>query len=90
MQRPRIHVIHFLWALLLGIGCTFALLLILGFGCGPFRRPRRRGRAAPDPFTPNGEIRITRDHQESPEPSPPNTSPSTIPTCPGGATQASE
>ena len=67
MQRPRIHVIHFLWALLLGIGCTFALLLILGFGCGPSPDPNNVTQGEPTPrqhFTPNGEIRITRDNQE--------------------------
>ncbi|MDE2926915.1 MAG: sialidase family protein [Acidobacteriota bacterium] len=51
----RFHIIHFLWA------------LMLSFGCSPSTRPAGETRdapAPPAPFTPNGEIRITRDHQE--------------------------
>ena len=51
----RFHIIHFLWA------------LMLSFGCSPSTRPAVETRdepAPPAPFTPNGEIRITRDHQE--------------------------
>ncbi len=51
----RFHIIHFLWT------------LILSFGCSPSTRPAGETRDGPIPpasFTPNGEIRITRDHQE--------------------------
>ncbi len=67
MQRPRIHVIHLLWALLLGIGCTFLLTLILASSCSPSPGPADATQGEPTPphhFTPNGEIRITRDNQE--------------------------
>ena len=67
MQRPRIHVIHFLWSLLLGIGCSALLLVILGPGCSPSPSPSGVTQDEPTPplpFTPNGEIRITRDHEE--------------------------
>ena len=55
MHRNRFHVIHFLWT------------LMLGFGCGPPGDPGGGTNGEPAgsaPFTPNGEIRITRDHQE--------------------------
>ena len=51
----RFGVIHYL------------LPLMLGLGCGPSGGPAgetRDGPTPPAPFTPNGEIRITRDHQE--------------------------
>ena len=67
MQRPRIHAIHFLWALLLGIGCNWVLVLILKTSCIPSPSPSGvtpGDPGQPIPFTPNGEIRITRDHQE--------------------------
>lgn len=51
----RFRVIHYL------------LPLMLGLGCGPSGDPAGVARdepTPPAPFTPNGEIRITRDHQE--------------------------
>ena len=63
----RLHVILVLGTLTLGLVCILLWTLILGSSCGPSPDPNDVTQGEPTPphhFTPNGEIRITRDNQE--------------------------